>query len=167
MKMAAQKKPERWIADAIEYWSMRVDESDIGVDWCDAGERCWRCGGRGKRQRCHIVPAQFGGSDTVDNLIPLCAGCHDEMPDVTDRDAVWVWISRTRPQYGYGLLRHERALKACMSRGIDISLFSREKARELMSHAGLHLFQNRSGAAIKQSSLEWVIENSCTGQTNG
>lgn len=160
--MAAKSKPEQWIIEAVEFWSQRVDESDIGVDWCDAVDRCWRCGGRGKRQRCHIVAAQFGGGETVDNLIPLCAGCHDEMPDVTDPSVAWLWIARTRPRYGYGLLRHERALAACMSRGIDISLFDREKARELMSnHVGLHLFQNNTGSAIKQSTLEWVIEKSC------
>lgn len=152
-----------FFVECVDYWSARIDESDVGVDWCDAAERCWRCGLKtGSLQRCHIVAKQFGGDMVPSNIVLLCRECHDEQPDVTDPREVWRWIKETRPRYGYGTLKLERALEIAMSRGVDLSLFDKAKSEKLLEdHAGLHLMQSGSGCRIKASTIAWVIEQSC------
>lgn len=151
-----------WIAACVSHWSRTVDESDIGVDWADAEWRCWRCGSERRLQRCHIVAKQFGGVDDASNIVPLCAECHDEAPDVTDPDEMWRWIKDTRPMF-YGGLKYERALKACKDRGVDFSRFCLSRfAAAIEHHVGLHLMQNGSGCRIKASSIAWAIEKACT-----
>lgn len=91
-------------AEIIAYWLERVYEGDMGVDWCDADARCWRCGTAHSSplQRCHIIPAcePFLGKDEPSNLVLLCARCHAEAPSCTDSSAMWAWIKRTsKPLY--------------------------------------------------------------------
>lgn len=150
-----------WIRQCVAHWSVNVDESDIGVDWSDAQDRCWRCGAKGRVQKCHIVAKQFGGGDDSSNVLPLCSECHDEAPDVTDKSEMWRWIKETRPAF-YGSLKYERAFKACVARGVDLSRFSLETFVCLMfENVGLHLMQNGSGCRIKSSSIAWAIEKAC------
>lgn len=151
-----------WIANCVAIWSKTIDEMDIGVDWCDAGERCWRCGCNRKLQKCHIVAKQFGGSDDPANIVPLCAECHDEAPDVTDPSEIWRWIKETKPTY-YGTLKLERAFAICKSRGVDLSRFDNGKFQAAMdANVGLHLMQNGTGCRIKASSIAWAIERACS-----
>jgi hypothetical protein len=151
-----------WVRECVAYWSEIVYEGDIGVDWADADERCWRCGSKSKLQKCHIVARQFGGGDGPSNIIPLCSLCHDEMPDVTDPDAVWVWIKRTRPKYGYGTLWIEKALDECVSVGTDLSRFDKASFAVLMNKSvGLHMMQSGAGCRIKPASVAWAIQKSC------
>lgn len=150
-----------WICGCIEHWQKTVFEWDIGVDWSDAHDRCWRCGAKRSLQKCHIVAKQFGGSDEPSNLVALCSECHDEAPDVTDPNEMWRWIKDTRSMF-YGTLKYERALKDCMARGVDLSLFDKRKFDMAMeTHVGLHLMQNGSGCRIKASSIAWAIEQAC------
>jgi hypothetical protein len=127
--MATSKKRLRtgWskkeIKEAIDYWSQRVDEGDLGCDWAEADKRCWRCGSISKFQRCHIVPHSLGGPDANPNLIPLCARCHLEQPDVSDPQATWDWIASTRPTFS-GTLYYLRdvvpqLVKVCEDSGLD------------------------------------------------
>ena len=46
------------------------------------GYICQRCGrySKGNLELHHIKPIGFGGSNSKDNLIPLCRECHAEMP---------------------------------------------------------------------------------------
>lgn len=151
----------QWILDCIEHWSAIVCESDIGVDWSDAEDRCWRCGGKGRIQKCHIVAKQFGGCDDATNIVPLCCECHDEAPDVTDKMEMWRWIKETRPMC-YGTLKYERAFKTCVDRGVDVTRFCHKRFSKLMEKSvGLHLMQNGTGCRIKSSSIAWAIEKAC------
>lgn len=83
-----------------EYWESRVYEGDLGIDWCDGLNRCWRCGDEHKTKslnRCHIIPAQSGGKDEPSNFVLLCRACHDEAPTFDDdKDSMWLWIKSTR-----------------------------------------------------------------------
>lgn len=159
--MPSKPKAEAWVQRAVAHWSGIVPETDTGVDWSDAHDRCWRCGCQRKLQRCHIVAKQFGGGDSVENIIPLCAECHDEAPDVTDPKEMWRWIARTRPTF-YGTLNAERAVKLLQERGVDLSRFSEAKFRAIaMEHCGLHLMQNGSGCRVKPSTLSWAVERAC------
>jgi hypothetical protein len=163
----ADKVPQ-WIRLCVDYWRERFDESEIGVDWSDAMEHCWRCGSKRKLQKCHIVAKQFGGGDGQENTLPLCCECHDEAPDVTDPSEIWRWIKETKSMF-YGTLKFERAAMQAVSRGCDLSRFSRQKFDYLMEHSvGLHLMQNGTGCRIKSSSIAWAIEMACrTEATDG
>jgi len=98
--MPTKKKAKRKSvtkAQIVNYWASRVDESDLGVDWCDALDRCWRCAIETKRlERCHIIPKSLGGADDKSNLILLCKRCHREGPNVKDKNFMWEWIKKTR-----------------------------------------------------------------------
>ena len=48
------------------------------VLWRD-GYRCQRCGATINLQMHHIIPRNKGGTNTLDNLITLCAKCHREL----------------------------------------------------------------------------------------
>lgn len=157
-----------WVIECVDYWCSRVDESEIGVDWADARERCWRCGANRKLQKCHIVAKQFGGTTSPDNLVALCSQCHDEQPDVIDPGEVWRWIAETKPKYGYGTLWIERALAIAQSRGVDISRFDVDAFNRITeSSVGLHLMQHGGGARIKTSTWAWAIEQACKEATDG
>lgn len=97
--------------EIIEYWSNIIDEQDIGVDWSDANDRCWRCARKRKTlERCHIIPEFLGGKVEVENLILLCKDCHKESPDVTNKQVIWDWIKRTKADY-YDLWDMQKGLE--------------------------------------------------------
>ena len=80
------------IEAAAEYWSKRIDECDLSVDWSEATTHCWRCGCKKNLQRCHIIPDALGGKDQPDNIVLLCSRCHAEGPNVKDPQIMWDWI---------------------------------------------------------------------------
>jgi hypothetical protein len=45
----------------------------------DTGRQCCICGILHKVQLHHIIPPEKGGTDDIDNAIPLCPNCHDEV----------------------------------------------------------------------------------------
>ena len=55
----------------VDYWSKRIYEGDLSVDWAEAHERCWRCTEKIKLQKCHIIPDSLGGLDDPGNLVLL------------------------------------------------------------------------------------------------
>jgi HNH endonuclease len=79
-------------AEIVDYWSRRETECGLSVDWADAHKRCWRCSGKRKLEKCHIVPDRLGGSDKPENLILLCHRCHLDQPNVVDPVATWNWL---------------------------------------------------------------------------
>jgi hypothetical protein len=85
--------------EIIAYWETKVDESDLGVDWAEAHERCWRCGYKSPLERCHIVPRSLGGSDHPSNLVLLCQRCHREAPNIDDSEFMWIWIKGTKEPF--------------------------------------------------------------------
>jgi len=80
------------IKEAVDYWSRRIDECDLSVDWLEADTHCWRCGCEKHLQRCHIIPDSLGGKDEPANIVLLCRRCHAEGPNVTDTEIMWDWI---------------------------------------------------------------------------
>lgn len=157
------RKIKHWQSGCVAYWSRTVDEVDIGSDWDEAHFRCWRCGTDGRIQKCHIIAKQLGGSDHCSNIVPLCAECHDEAPDVVDNSEIWRWIRETRPAH-YGKMRWHQAIKLCLDRGVDLSRFNRDTFFSLMDGCvGLHLMQAGTGCRVKASSIAWAIEKSCGG----
>ncbi len=80
------------ISQAVDYWSKRVDECGLSVDWAEAHTHCWRCGCEKNLERCHIVPDSLGGEDAPHNIVLLCKRCHVDGPNVTDPEIMWDWI---------------------------------------------------------------------------
>lgn len=155
-----RNKAPQWINDCVDYWSDQICESDIGVDWCDADIRCWRCGYLRACQKCHIVPKSLGGPDSVENIIPLCAQCHDEMPNVADKDAVWAWI---RADHGglYDSMWTMKAISIAKANGADIASFSEKRLAAACEKMSLHFGQLHGRARLSVQSLAWVIAESC------
>lgn len=40
------------------------------------GHRCLWCGRKGKLERDHVIPIVYGGSNSIDNIQPLCRSCN-------------------------------------------------------------------------------------------
>ena len=57
--------------------SFKQDEVSKLLD--DTGRRCCLCGRQPGVSVHHIIPPDAGGSDEIDNAIPLCPNCHDEV----------------------------------------------------------------------------------------
>lgn len=79
----------------VEYWSSKISEADIGIDWEDGDKRCWRCSYKptsAKLEKCHIIPHALGGDEKCDNLVLLCKQCHKEAPNINDKESMWFWI---------------------------------------------------------------------------
>lgn len=51
-----------------------------------SGEGCFICGedSQERLQTHHIVPRRYGGSDNPENLVTLCAGCHQAIEHLYD-----------------------------------------------------------------------------------
>lgn len=156
----------RWVRECWDYHSERISELDVAVDWgnwdCER-DRCWCCGHEGRLQRCHVVPQSLGGNDTAANIVPLCAQCHDEAPDVIDPSEMFRWIAaQQNPIAGLGLGRywHLRDTITGFARQasgpIDWPLLHKciAKTYERASH---HCSQSNAGPKFKQSTREWIM----------
>ena len=155
-----KKKSSSWITKAVEHWSELIYEGDIGCDWDEADVRCWRCGHLRSCQRCHIVPRSLGGSDEIDNLIPLCAECHDEMPNVSDGIEVWKWIA-----HDHGELHDTYwTLRALSISGLSedqLKKFDRQKLFEAFQSSSPHFGQLHGRSRYSPSTLAWVLRKAC------
>ena len=156
-----RKKSSGWIAKAVGYWSERIDELDIGCDWSEADVRCWRCGCLRSCQKCHIVAKGLGGSDDVWNLIPLCAHCHDEMPNVSDPLEVWRWIAADHGEL-YDTYWTRRALEEAALSEEQLCRFERDRLREALKCCNPHFGQNNGGIRTTPSTLAWAIRKACS-----
>ena len=126
---------------------------------------CWRCGCERTTQRCHIVPSSLGGRDEPDNIVALCAMCHDEAPNVSDPRAMWEWIRETKNTGFYNAFWWDKAKAAVASRlGITVTeLQEKISITKLMKNykkCSYHLGQGSGGARMTPATLEWVVSNS-------
>ena len=83
----------------INYWVIRIDESELSIDFSEANERCWRCAYKSKLDRCHIIPASLGGLDDPSNLVLLCRRCHVEAPNIKDKNFFWDWLKASKVSF--------------------------------------------------------------------
>ena len=99
--MSKRAKITTTISQIVQYWSKNIDESELSIDWFDAGTHCWRCGRKRKLERCHIIPNSLGGEDSPRNLVLLCKQCHEAGPNVADPEIMWDWLKAYKvPMYG-------------------------------------------------------------------
>ena len=154
------------LKDTISYHQKYIDETEIGVNLQDAHERCWRCGDKTKLQKCHIVPRSLGGDDHARNLIPLCADCHDEAPNVADPLAMWLWIKATHAgsyDQFWGLraeaLAHQleprlKEWQATSTLGLEQLMF---RYGQQFQRAGIHFSQKLSGQKMTLATRAWLL----------
>lgn len=90
--MGNRKPIKTKVKDIIDYWIQYISECDSNFDWSEADKVCWRCGYERKLYRCHIIPDSLGGKDEPSNFVLLCYQCHEEAPNVEDRQFMWDWI---------------------------------------------------------------------------
>ena len=90
--MSKRASVKTTIAQAVDYWSKRIDECVLSVDWSEAHTHCWRYGCEKNLERCHIIPDSLGGEDAPHNIVLLCKRCHADGPNVTDAEIMWDWI---------------------------------------------------------------------------
>lgn len=167
MKEKARKVPG-WVLEAIEYWSEKIYEGDTGIDWGDGSAKtnCWRCGCEKRVQKCHIVPRSLGGSDDVSNLIPLCAICHDEAPNVADPNYMWEWIKNNhggftnlfwiQKAFEEAGLTEDQERKICRNH----RKFMAAVKRRFNNETGYHFGQGNGGSRMNTSTWVWVIRES-------
>ncbi len=149
---------KKWIRDCKDYWETRISEMDLGCDFIDALEMCWRCGCKRKLQKCHIIPKALGGSDTSDNLIPLCADCHDEAPDCLDDSEVWDWI-RSDHATTYATFWLKKALEKSKVQFLEKHIHDKNKLKSVTQNVfkkmNSHWRQSTGGNRYKISTLSW------------
>ena len=152
--MDRRKPIKTTIREAVDYWSRRVSECDLSVDWSEAETHCWRCGCEKDLQRCHIVPDALGGKDEPSNLVLLCSRCHAEGPNVTDPEVMWDWIrAYSVPFYEtfwsimgrkeYQFIYHKKV---------------RQELADLMGRAGIPLDEEKM-IALLEVEMRKAIEN--------
>jgi len=159
-----QRNIKRKTPEIVEYWRSRIDEMDLGVDWCDAHTRCWRCGYKSSLDRCHIIPRSLGGLDESSNLVLLCKACHREAPNCSDPSYMWDWIRRTSVSMydTYWTLKMFQEFKDMYGRNpfelpefedINIDLVNSELKKKMMKvivHYGERGFNN--------TTMVWVLK---------
>ena len=75
----------------------RIDQLGVYHEWQEElskGE-CFACGDGRRVARCHITPYAHGGANRVENLVLLCARCHEESEHLP-KDIFWTWIHNQR-----------------------------------------------------------------------
>lgn len=80
---------------------MGFNKSEVDRLLVDCGRLCCICHQRHKVQVHHIKPTEDGGTDEIDNAIPLCPNCHDEVHAKYSH-------GRTTKAYSENELRHHR-----------------------------------------------------------
>lgn len=167
-----KKQCPKWIKECWESHSDTVSELDVAVDWGELESewnRCWCCGHQTSRlQKCHIIPSSLGGTNLVANLIPLCALCHDESPDVNDPLEMFQWIKQQQnPLSGLGLGRywHLHGLFAKHFQG-NAENFNHKKFQQCLKEAygqtSFHGSQSGAGIKMKRATREWAFKTAIT-----
>ena len=162
-----RNKNHQWIKECWDHCSGIVSELDVAVDWGSwesECSRCWCCGHEGRLQRCHVVPKSLGGDDSAANVVPLCAQCHDEAPDVIDPSEMFRWIAeRQNPVSGLGLGRywHLYDASANFARQVVGPInwpLLRECIATAYEQASCHCSQFNAGPKFKQSTRGWIMQ---------
>ena len=127
--------------DILDYHYKNTCESNMGCDADEWHRRCWRCGYIRNLERCHIIPRSLNGSDTPENYVLLCNECHQEAPNVSDKNYMIEWIKKTSVCY-YDVYWSLRKLS--------------EKLINLFNKTSIHFGQ---GEKINDSTREWLKQS--------
>ena len=169
-----KKSYTKWIKECWYYHSQHINEIDVAPDWGEwetDWNMCWCCGQRTSRlQRCHIVPKSLGGTFEPHNIVPLCGACHDEAPDVIDKNVMFEWIKEQQnPVTGLGLGRYwhlyDTLVEGLTQLHLKYGKIDEDELKELIAenyeNTGVHGAQTKSrGLYWKNSTREWIMKRS-------
>lgn len=137
----------------VDYWASHVSECELGIDWSEAEERCWRCGYKSKLQICHIIPDSLNGKYEPENLVLLCGRCHREAPNFNDPRFMWFWLKGTHASFYdmYWTIRGAREFEEMFGRrpfgGIETGDYNEEDLKKLVqeeiNNATIHFGEGR------------------------
>ena len=169
-EIKSNKRPIKTsIEEIIQYWSVRIDESELSVDFSEAHERCWRCGYEIKLERCHIIPHSLGGQDKAENLVLLCRQCHAEGPNIADPDFFWDWLKAHKATF-YDTYWTEKGMreyefiykKSIMQEFSELHIYEIDSIEKLMKEqfkkASRHWGQHRMNPATIAGVLRMAIK---------
>jgi|TARA_R100000988_G_C3909797_1_gene121437 hypothetical protein len=171
MALTKEEKQKKWIKECWDYHSQYIDECDVAPDWGDwetDWNMCWCCGHRTSRlQKCHLTPKSLGGSNKASNLVPLCAQCHDQAPDVVDPQVMIDWIKDNKnplSDFGQGRYNHlwDLLVIEYQNGNIDAAKYDDHIFKFYLTRnyekVSAHASQRGGGIMIKPSTREWVIK---------
>ena len=173
-KSKKSNKTKPWIKKSWDYHSQYISELDVAPDWGDwetDWNMCWCCGQRTSHlQRCHIVPKSLGGTFEPHNIVPLCGACHDEAPDVIDKNIIFEWIKEQQnPMSGLGLGKYwhlyDTLLEGATRLHDKYGKIDEEELKNLIKanyeKTSVHGGQTKSkGLYWKNSTREWIMKRS-------
>ena len=173
-KSKKSNKTKPWIKKSWDYHSQYISELDVAPDWGDwetDWNMCWCCGQRTNHlQRCHIVPKSLGGTFEPHNIVPLCGACHDEAPDVIDKNIMFEWIKEQQnPMSGLGLGKYwhlyDTLLEGATKLHEKYGEIDEDKLKNLIKinydKTSIHGGQTKSkGLYYKNSTREWIMKRS-------
>jgi hypothetical protein len=171
--MAKRKGIKSKFPEIISYWETKIYEGDIGVDWCDADERCWRCGYKARLEKCHIIPHSLGGVDEVSNLVLLCNRCHKEAPNSTDKECMWEWIKATKVAFydifwaQHGLEEYEKIYNTKIINDLkNVDLTDSKKIRMVVRRSFENVSVHYGTGNYNTSTVASIIKNITKNLTN-
>ena len=157
---------QTWVQKAFEVHAPYIEDGFVDLE-PDEFRRCWCCGNeRRKLQKCHIIPKALGGSNKPENIIPLCAMCHDKAPDVADKDHMFQWIKdQQNPLTGVGMGDRYEIFQTTndlfKKRNLDYDKHGAAYMEWLyyyLEKISNHGGQHGQGVYVKNSSYIWAIE---------
>ena len=81
---------------------IKVEKGVKYFEWLDNGDfdSIWSCKALTSNvERAHIIPRALGGSDTdPSNLFLLCPKCHEESPDINNKNLFLKWNGLVTPK---------------------------------------------------------------------
>lgn len=109
--------PTKW--KLAQHWITSPERDTYAPAFNDLAEpRCFACGWfseawgkpsprasweRATLERAHIVPRSHSGPDVPENIILLCAPCHQDAPDWHEPSAMALWIAERPERASAGL----------------------------------------------------------------
>jgi len=161
------------INEIVDYWTNRIDECCLSVDWSEADTHCWRCGCEKNLERCHIIPHSLGGIDSPKNLVLLCKRCHAECPNVKDEEIIWDWLKAYKSTFyetfwfNRGMLEYEFIYKKKFTQeiidlGMDHDMLEKqykEIFENLFKKVSTHFAQPYMNSATIAGLFRMMIKN--------
>ena len=146
----------------VDYWDEIEDEGELGVDFSDAEEICWRCGCKRNLERCHIIPEALGGKDEPSNLVLLCKRCHIDAPNVESKTFMWDWIKANKTTFynTFWDLRAQKEYEFIYNK----SFIEELKDRDILSHRDLSIFYSLPiGRSVNHFAHPWKNDSTNAG----
>jgi hypothetical protein len=99
--------------EILNYWGQKIIDN-FGKYWMDVVNEkssfiktsyCFVCGSNVGTQRCHIIPLDSGGTNSITNIHLLCNECHIESENFKNIELYNEWLKYKNPSNSGSMLR--------------------------------------------------------------